>query len=79
VLGNTVFAAADRLAAPLHVDVSGSHRYNRAVLEYGLTHPVSFQPQQGLLLTDRFNPIDVREAENAMIRRRAWTADISER
>ena len=34
------------------------------------------QPERGMLLTDRFNPLDVREADNAAIRRQAWTAQL---
>jgi hypothetical protein len=56
--------------------VSRSYRYNRGALEYGLTHPVALHPERGILLTDRFNPLDSREAGNAAIRRRAWTAQL---
>jgi spermidine synthase len=75
-LGNIVFSAGDRLESPEHFDVTRSYRYSRGALEFGLAHPVALHPERGMLLTDRFNPLDVFEAENAAIRRQAWTAQL---
>jgi spermidine synthase len=76
VLGNIVFVAGDRLDPPVSFDVTRAYRYSRGALEFGLAHPVVLHPERGLLLTDRFNPLDVHEAQNAAIRRHAWTAQL---
>jgi len=76
VLGNIVFIAGDRLESPGKFDVTRSYRYSRGALEFGLAHAVVLHPEHGMRLTDRFNPLDVFEAENAAIRRRAWTAQL---
>ena len=76
VLGNIVFVAGDRLESPKVFDVTRGYRYSRGALEFGLAHPVALHPERGLLLTDRFNPLDVHEAENAAIRRQAWTTQL---
>ena len=76
VLGNIVFTAGDRLDASARFDVTRSYRYTRGALEYGLAHPAALHPERGILLTDHFNPLDAREAGNAAIRRRAWTAQL---
>jgi SAM-dependent methyltransferase len=71
--GNIVFIAGDRLDDAVRFDVTTAYRYNRGALEYSLAHPVGLHPERGTLLADRFNPLDAREAENAMLRRSAWT------
>jgi predicted membrane-bound spermidine synthase len=76
VLGNLVFIAGDRLEPPESFDVTGTYRYSRSALEFGLAHPVVLHPERGMVLTDRHNPLDAYEAQNAAIRRRTWTAQL---
>jgi SAM-dependent methyltransferase len=71
--GNIVFIAGDRLGDDVRFDATNAYRYNRGALAYSLAHPVTLHPERGLLLTDHFNPLDAREAENAALRRSAWT------
>jgi spermidine synthase len=75
--GNVVFIAGNRLDDAVQFDVTKAYRYNRGALEYSLAHPVVLAPERGVLLTDRFNPLDAREAENAAIRRSVWTARLA--